>query len=56
MADVQFNSVTIPFGKFTTVPHEYALKEWAFPGVDGLDEIPILDGGFDDGGYGNGSI
>ena len=37
MATVQFNSTDIPFGKVMSQAHNFELKEWAFPGVDGLE-------------------
>lgn len=37
MADVTFNGTTIPFGRVQSRPHDYELKTWAFPGVDGSD-------------------
>ncbi|MBD3347896.1 MAG: hypothetical protein GF400_01720 [Candidatus Eisenbacteria bacterium] len=45
MADTTFNGTTIPYGKTRIRTHDYDLKTWSFPGVDGLQFMPMGDRG-----------
>ena len=45
MADTTFNGTTIPFAKTRIRSHDYSLKTWDFPGVDGLQFMAMGDRG-----------
>lgn len=41
MANVTYNSVTIPYGHVTVDPHDVEFKTWAFPQVDGTNFMAL---------------